>query len=59
MTSKTEDIRKKSHLKKITKCEGVIDYKIIREIHRTIKASASTIQSELVGGHHGLLRLAM
>ena len=59
MTSKPEDIRSKLPLKKITKCEGVIDYKIIREIHRKIQANASTIQSELGGGKHGILGLAM
>ena len=45
MTSKLEDIRSKFPLKKITKCEGVIDYKIIRKIHRKIQANVSTIQS--------------
>ena len=59
MTSKPEDIRRKFPFKKITKCEGVINYKIIREIHRKIQANASTIQSELGGGQHGLLGLAM
>ena len=59
MTSKPEDIRSKSPFKKITKCEGIIDYKIIREIHRKIQANASTIQSELVGGQHGILRTEM
>ena len=59
MTSKPDDIRRKFPFKKITKCEGVIDYKIIREIHRKIQANASTIQSELGGGQHGLLGLAM
>ena len=37
---------------------GVIDYKIIREINRKIQENASTIQSELGGGQHGLLSLA-
>ena len=55
MTSKPEDIRSKFLFKKITEYEGVIDYKIIREIYRKIKANASTIQSELGGGQHGLL----
>ena len=50
MTSKPEDIRSKFLFKKITKYEGVIDYKIFREIHRKIQTNASTIQSELVGG---------
>ena len=59
MTSKPEDIRSKSPFKKITKCERVIDYKIIREIHRKIQANASTIQSELGGGQHGILGLIM
>ena len=59
MTSKPEDIRRKLFFKKITKCEGVIDYKIIREIHRKIQANASTIQSELGGGQHGLLGMAI
>ena len=59
MTSKPEDIFSKYPLKKITKCEGVVDYKIIREIHRKIQANASTIQSELGGGQHGLLGLEM
>ena len=57
MTSKPEDIRSKSPFKKITKCEGVINYKIIHEIHLKIKANASTIQSELGGGKHVLLRM--
>ena len=43
----------------MTKCEGVIDYKIIRKIHRKIQANTSTIQSELGGGQHGLLGMAM
>ena len=38
---------------------GVINYKIIREIHRKIQANASIIHSELGGGQHGILRLAM
>ena len=59
MTYKPDDIHSKSPFKKITKCEGVIDYKIIRRIHRKIQANASTIQSELGGGQHGLLGLAM
>ena len=59
MTSKPEYIHSKFTSKKITKCEGVIDYKIIREIHRKIKANTSTIQSELGGVHHGLLRMAI
>ena len=50
MTSKPEDIRSKFPLKKITKCEGVVDYKIIRKIYHKIQANASTIQSELGGG---------
>ena len=59
MTFKPENIRSKSPFKKITKCEGVIDYKSIREIHRKIQVNASTIQSELGGGKHGLLGMAM
>ena len=59
MTSKTEDICSKFSFKKITKCEGVINYKTIREIHRKIQANVSTIHSELGGGQHGLLGLAM
>ena len=59
MTSKPEDICSKFPFKKITKCEGVIDYKIIRKIHRKIQSNASTIQSELGGGQHGLLGLEM
>ena len=59
MTSKREDICRKFPFKKITKCEEVIDYKIIREIHCKIQANASTIQSELVGGQHGLLGMEM
>ena len=50
MTSKPEYIRSKFTFKKITKYEGVIDYKIIREIHRKIQANASIIQSEFGGG---------
>ena len=45
MTSKPEDIRSKLPFNKITKCEGVIDYKIIRKIHGKIQSNASTIQS--------------
>ena len=59
MTSKPEDIRSKLPFKKITKYEGVIDYKIIRKIHRKNKANVSTIQSEWGGGKHGILGLAM
>ena len=59
MTSKNEDIHSRFPLKKITKCEGVIDYKIIRKIHRKVQANASTIKLEFGGGYHGLLRLAM
>ena len=59
MDSKPEDIHSKSPFKKITKCEGAINYKIIRKIHCKIQANASTIQSELGGGQHGLLRMAM
>ena len=43
----------------MTKYEGVVDYKIIREIHRKVQANASTIQSELGRGQNGLLGLAM
>ena len=57
MTSKTEYIRRKLPFKKIKKCEGVIDYKIIRETHRKIQANMSTIQSELGRGQHGILGL--
>ena len=57
MTSKPEDICSKFPFKKITRCEGVIDYKIICKIHRKIQANASNIQSELRGGKHGLLGL--
>ena len=59
MPSKLEDILSKSPLKKIAKYEGVIDYKIIREIHRKIQANTSTIQSELGGGQYGLLGMEM
>ena len=59
MTSKPEDIHIKLPFKKITKCEGVVNCKIIREIHRKIQENVSTIQSELGGGQHGLLGLAM
>ena len=55
MISKPEDIFRKNPLKKTTKGEGVIDYKLIRKVHRKIQANASTIQSELGGGQHGLL----
>ena len=58
-TSKTKDIHSKSPFRKITKYEGVIDYKIIREIHRKIQAIASTIQSDLVGGQYVLFGIAM
>ena len=59
MTSKPEDIHSKSPFKKIIKCEGVIDYKIICKIHLKIQANASTIQSELGWVQHDLLGLAM
>ena len=59
MTSKTEDIRSKFLFKKITKFEGVVDYKIIREIYSKIQANLSTIQSELGGLQHGLLGMVM
>ena len=59
MTSKPEDICSKFSFEKITKCVGAIYYKINCKIHRKIQANASTIQSELGGGKHGLLRLAM
>ena len=59
MTSKPEHIRSKLPFKKITQCEGVIDYKIIREIHRKIQANVSTIQSELGEGQHDLPGLEM
>ena len=55
MNSKTEDICIKFFFKKIIKCEGVIYYKIIREIYRKIQANASTIQSELGGVQHDIL----
>ena len=47
MTSKPEETRIKSPLKKITKFEGDIDYKIIHENNRKIQFNASTIHSEL------------
>ena len=59
MTSKPEDNHSKSPFKKITKYKGVIDYKIIHEIHRKIQENSSTIHSELGGGQHGLLGMAM
>ena len=59
MTSKPEDIRSKPPFNKITKYEGVIEYKIICKIHRKIQANTSTIQQELGGGQNGLLGLAM
>ena len=59
MMCKPEDICSKFPFKKITKCEGVIDYKIIREIHRKIQSNASTIQSEFGGGQHGFLGMVM
>ena len=59
MTSKPEDIHSKFPSKKITKCEGVVDYKIIHGIHRKIQSNTSTIHSELGGGQHVPLGLAM
>ena len=59
MTSKPEDICSKLSFKKITKCEGVINYKTIREIHHKIQVNASSVQAELGGGKHGLLGMAM
>ena len=58
MTLKPKYICSKSPFKKI-KMWGVIDYKIIQEMHRKIQANASTIQSELGGGQHSLLGLVM
>ena len=54
MNSKPEDIQGKPPFKKIAKYEGVVDYKIIRKIHRKIQANAPTIQSELGKRPHGL-----
>ena len=34
-------------------------YQIIRDIHRKIQSNASTILSELGGGHHYLIGMAM
>ena len=59
MTSKPEDICRKPPFNTITKFEGVVDYKRIRKIHRKIQANASTIQSELGRGQHGILELEM
>ena len=59
MTYKLEDIRNKYPANKITKYEGVINYKIIHKIHQKIQVNASTIWSELGGGQHGLLGMAM
>ena len=59
MTSKHKDIHSKTPFKKIVKCEGVINYKIIQKIHLKIQANTSIVQSELGGGHHGLLGLEM
>ena len=59
MTSKPEDICSKLPFKKITKCEGVVDYKIIPKIHLRIQSNESTIQSELGGVQHGLLGLVI
>ena len=59
MTSKPEYIFSKFLFKKITKYEGIIDYKIIREIDRKLQANASSIQSELGEGQHGILGMTM
>ena len=59
MTSKPEDIRSKYPLKKIKKCEGVVDHNIICIIYLNIQANMSTIQSELGRGQHGILGLEM
>ena len=59
MTSKPEEICSKFPVKKITKFEGVVDYKIIREVHRRIQENVSTIQSELGRGQYGILGLVM
>ena len=59
MISKPEDIFRKPPLKKTTKGEGVIDYKVICKIHCKIQATSSTIQLELGGGQHGLLGMAI
>ena len=45
MTSKPKDIRSKYPFNKITKYEGVINYKIIHKIHQKIQVNASTRQS--------------
>ena len=52
MIYKPEDICSKPP-PQLKKCEGVIDYKIIRKIHHKIQANASTILSEL-GGLFGM-----
>ena len=59
MTSKHEYICSKFPFKKITKCEEVTDYKIIRKIHRKIQANVSTIQSELGVEQRDLLSMEM
>ena len=59
MTSKPEDISRKFLFKKTTRFEGVVNYKIIREIHHKIQANASTIQSDIGSGQCGLLSLEM
>ena len=59
MTSKPKDIYNKLLFKTIPRFEGVINYKIIREIHRKIQANDLTIQSKLGGGQHGLLSIAI
>ena len=59
MTSKPEDVCRKFSFNIIKKCEGVIDYKIIREIYHKIQANAPTIQSDLARGYNGLLGLEM
>ena len=59
MTSKLKDIHIKSPFNKVTKCERVHYYKILRKIHRKIQSNASTIQSKLGGGNNVIIGMEM
>ena len=59
MTSNLEDIRSKLPFKNEKNSEGIIDYKVICEIHRKIQENTSTVQSEIGRGQHGILNLTI
>ena len=54
-----EDILETFHRLIITRQPGMTPYEIIQEKHMRIKSNATSVQSELGGGAHGLLGLAL